>query len=172
MKKFLPPLLFLLMLIFESLFVQFLPGNLFQGEKIVVPHFLIITLIFFTIYGNQKLGIIYGFVFGLLFDTFYTGILGIYLFLFPLTAYIIVKIMKIVQNNIFTVSFFSLIGVVFLEVVVYEIYNIIGVTTMSFSSFFSIRLIPTLFLNAVFTVIAAYPLKRYFENFADYLRAD
>lgn len=172
MKKYLPLLLFLIIFIFESLFVQFLPGDLFHGEKIVAPRFLIISLIFFAIYGNEKLGIIYGFIFGVLFDIVYTEILGVYLFLFPLITYIVIKIMRIVQINIFTVSFFSLFGVVILEFAVYEMNKIIGITAMGFSSFLTVRFFPTLLLNVIFTVIAAYPLKRQFENFADYMRAD
>lgn len=172
MKKFLPPLLFGILFILESLFVQFLPSDLFDGQVILVPRFLIIAIIFFAIYGNKKQAIIFGFIFGLLFDIDFTEILGIYLFFFPLITYVVLKIMKIVQVNIFTVSFFSLVGVALLEIGVYEMNKLIGITTMNFSTFFSLRFIPTLLLNLIFTVIVAYPLKRKFENYADYIRVD
>lgn len=172
MRKFLPPVLFGFLFILESLFVQFLPGNLFGGQVILVPHFLIIAILFFAIYGNKKQAFIYGFIFGLLFDIDFTEILGIYLFFFPFITYIVLKIMKILQVNILTVSFFSLVGVALLEIGVYELNKLIGITTMNFSTFFNIRFIPTLLLNLIFTVIAAYPLKWKFENYADYIRAD
>jgi rod shape-determining protein MreD len=102
----------------------------------------------------------------------FTEILGIYLFLYPLTAFIVLKIMKVLQVNLITTSVVSLIGVALLESAVYGMNRIIGITTIDFMSFLNMRLIPTLLLNAIFLLIASYPLKRNFEKFADRLRAD
>lgn len=171
MKKLLLPLSLVLLFMIESLLVQFMPANLF-GDKVWVPRFLIITIFFLTIYGSAKHGIIYGLIFGLLFDIVFTEILGIYLFLYPLTAFIVLKIMKVLQVNLITTSVVSLIGVALLESAVYGMNRIIGITTIDFMSFLNMRLIPTLLLNAIFLIIASYPLKRNFEKFADRLRAD
>jgi rod shape-determining protein MreD len=172
MKKLILPLSLVLLFIFESLLVQLMPANLFGDQKVWVPRFLIITIFFLTIYGSPKHGIIYGLIFGLLFDIVFTEILGIYLFLYPLTAFIVLKIMKVLQVNLITTSVVSLIGVAILESAVYGMNRIIGITTIDFMSFLNIRLVPTLLLNAIFLIIASYPLKRNFEKFADGLRAD
>jgi rod shape-determining protein MreD len=171
-KKFLLPLLFAFLFIFESLFVQFMPADLLGGQKILVPRFLLISILFLTIYGSGKHGIVYGMIFGLLFDIDFTEILGIYLFLYPLIAFIALKIMKVLQVNLFTTSIVSLIGVALLEIAVYEMNRIIGITAIDFMSFLNMRLFPTLLLNAIFVIIAAFPLKRQFEKFAEHLRAD
>lgn len=172
MRKFVLPLLFFFLFILESLFVQFLPAGLLDSKKILVPHFLMASILFLTIFGSEKSGILYGVVFGLLFDIDNIEIIGIYLFLYPFVAYLIAKLMKILQANIFTASFVTLIGVALLELGAYEMYQIIHITNMDFISFLNLRLVPTLLLNAGFIIIAAYPLKVQFEKYAKSLRAD
>ena len=92
-------------LFLKVLFVELLPAELFKSSRILVPHFLMVSIIFVTIYISPKHGIMYGFIFGILFDIVYTEIIGIYLFMFPLIAYITSWIMKILQTNIILVCF-------------------------------------------------------------------
>lgn len=172
MKRFVVPVLLLFLFVFEGLFTQLFPVDIFNGQYIFVPRFLIIAIFFLTIYGNVKHGIIYGFLFGLLFDMVYTEVIGVYFFLFPLSAYLFLKIMKIVQTNIFLVSFVSLMCVAFLEAGVYMLNLLIQITSMDFSKFTQIRLVPTLAMNLIFVLFVAYPFKRQFEKFADALRND
>ena len=120
MKKAFLPIIISLCFLFESIFVELLPAELFKSSRILVPHFLMVTIIFVTIYISQKHGIMYGFIFGILFDIVYTEIIGIYLFMFPLVAYITSWIMRILQTNIILVSFVAILGVGFLELGVYE----------------------------------------------------
>ena len=105
MKKAFLPIIISLCFLFESIFVELLPAELFKSSRILVPHFLMVTIIFVTIYISPKHGIMYGFIFGILFDIVYTEIIGIYLFMFPLVAYITSWIMRILQTNIILVCF-------------------------------------------------------------------
>ncbi|WP_066063809.1 rod shape-determining protein MreD [Neobacillus soli] len=172
MRKFLLPLLFLFLFILESLFVQYLPKKVFGFERILVPHFLIIAILFLTIFVGKKQGIIYAAIFGLLFDIVYVEIIGIYFFLYPFIAYLINKLMQIMQANIIIVFLATLLGIALLEIGVYEMNSLIHVTTLDFLSFINLRLYPTLILNAVFIIIMGYPLKRLFEKHAEALRAE
>jgi rod shape-determining protein MreD len=172
MKKFLLPLLFLFLFIFESLFVQFLPEKFIDGQNIISPHFLLIAIMLLTIYGSEKHGIIYGMLFGFLYDIVYTEVLGINLCLFPLIAYFIAKMMKVFQVNLFTSSLASIVGVALLEICVFGMNKLIGVTTIDFMSFLNDRFFPTLLINAIVIIILIYPLKWQFEKFAEQLRAD
>ena len=112
----------------------------------------------------------YGFIFGILFDIVYTEIIGIYLFMLPLVAYLISWIMKILQTNVILVAFVAILGVGFLELGVYEMNFIIGRTEMSFVSFLNFRLVPTLILNFLFIILVSYPLRKYFDFYAETLR--
>lgn len=165
MRKFLLPLLFIFIFIFESIFVQSLPVQVFSGERILVPRFLMVAILFLTLYGDRNLGIIYGFSLGLLFDVVYTEIIGVYLFLFPLISYISAKIMRILQSNLVVVSVVTLLGVVLLELGVYEMNYLINKTHMNFSFFSQYRLFPTVILNLTFIILFSYPLKRLFEKY-------
>jgi rod shape-determining protein MreD len=169
-KKILLPLLFLFFFILESLFVQFLPARVFGHNYVLVPHFLFAALVFLTIFAGKKQGIIYAVIFGLMFDIVYIEIIGIYLLLYPLVCYIVSKIMYLFHANLLISFLVTLVGIGLLELGVYEMDYIIHVTTLNFMSFINSRLYPTLLLNAVFIIIAGYPLKRYFEKYAEALR--
>ncbi|WP_042354919.1 rod shape-determining protein MreD [Bacillus rubiinfantis] len=170
MNKFLLPLLFLCLFIIESLFVQFLPGDLFGHTRIAAPRFLFSTLLLLAIFVGRKQAIMYAAIFGFIFDIVYVEILGIYLFLFPFITYLISKIMHVLQANLIVSFFVSLLGVALLEVGVYEMNYLIHVTDLDFLSFVNIRLYPTLLLNAGFLLFACYPLKRVFDKIAVGLR--
>jgi rod shape-determining protein MreD len=169
-KKFLLPLLFLFLFLLESVFVQYIPPEVFGRNYILVPHFLFAGILFLTIYGGRKYGLIYAAIFGLLFDIVWIEIIGIYFFLFPLITYLISKIMHVLQTNIIVAFLISLVGIALLELGVYEMDFLIHITTLEFMSFIKIRFNPTLILNAAFLLLACYPLKRHFEKFAESLR--
>lgn len=170
MRRYLLPVLFTACFLFESIFLELLPAKYFHHDNILVPHLVMIALFFLTIYGNRNLGILYSFIFGLLYDVIYIEIIGIYLFMFPLISYIVSKLMKVLQNNLLIITVVTILGIALLELGVYEMNFLIHKTTMDFSTFTASRLLPTLLLNLVFTVIVAYPLKRQFEKLAEQLR--
>ncbi|PLS01299.1 rod shape-determining protein MreD [Neobacillus cucumis] len=172
MKKFLLPLLFLFLFILDSLYVQYVPTDLFGHNKIVAPHFLFAGLLLLTIFVSRKQGIIYAAVFGLLFDVVYIEIIGIYLFLFPFIAYLVSKILNILQTNALIAVLVSVLGIALLEIGVYEMDYLIHVTDLDFKSFIQLRFYPTLILNALFVIIAGYPLKRLFEKHIEAMRAE
>lgn len=165
-KKLLLPCLLTIVFFSESIFVELFSGKTFDVDKIFVPHFLMITIIFLAIFVGEKYGIFYGLLFGLLFDVVYTEILGVYLFLFPMIAYLIAKIMKFLHHHLVISSFMTILSVVIVEIIVYEINLLIRITDFTFTHFVSIRLFPTIILNVAFLIIFAFPLKKYFEQFA------
>lgn len=170
MKKFLLPLLFVGLFLLESLFVQYIPPEVFGRNYILAPHFLFAGILFLTIYAGRRYGIIYAAIFGLLFDIVWIEIIGIYFFLFPFITYLISKIIHVLQTNIIVAFIVSLLGIALLEVGVYEMDFLIHITTLEFMSFMEMRFYPSLILNAAFLILAAYPLKRHFERFAESLR--
>jgi rod shape-determining protein MreD len=165
--RFLPFAIFLLLFILESLFVELYPVRFLTGGHILVPRFLIAGILLLTIFGNKKQGIWYGLLFGLMFDIVYTEVIGIYLFMFPLTAYFVSKLMKIFQSNIFIASLVVLFAIAVLEVVVYEMNFLINITKLAFPQFLNLRLWPTLIVNLIFLIIFAYPLKKQFEKLTE-----
>jgi len=172
LRKFLLPLLFLLLFIVESLFVEYLPEKVFGFERIFVPHFLFIAILFLTIFVGRKHGIIYAAIFGLLFDVVYVEIIGIYFFLFPFISYLIYKLLQVLQSNIITAFLAAVLGVSLLEIGVYEMNYLIHVTDLDFIGYMNLRFYPSLILNAGVTLIVAYPLKWLFEKHSEAIRAE
>lgn len=167
MRRVLLPVLFVAFFLLESLFVELLPGEYFDSDQIFVPRILMIAILFLTIYGGKTHGIVYGFIFGLLFDVVYTEVIGIYLFMFPLIAYLTAMLMKVLQANILISTIVTVLGIILLELGVYELNFLIHITDMPFSMFAEHRLFPTAILNLAFTLVLAFPLKRHFEKWAE-----
>lgn len=172
MKKLLLSILFIVLFISESLFVEIFSGNTFDSERIFAPHFLIIAIIFLAIFVGEKYGVFYGIIFGLFYDVVYTEILGVYLFLFPVIAYLVAIVMRFLHQHLVIASFITILGVSILEIVVYEINFLIRITEITFTQYLSTRLFPTVILNIAFLIIFSFPMKKYFEKFALQLKSE
>ncbi|WP_026693777.1 rod shape-determining protein MreD [Peribacillus kribbensis] len=153
------PLTALFLFLAESSYADLFSGEHFHSSRIFVPHFLFIFIVFLTIFGSTKSGIIYGLVFGFLFDVVYTEILGIYAFLFAFLALVVSRVMKMVHSNMLSAALVSILAVAVLEILVYEANSLIHFTDISFNEFASLRLLPTLLLNAAAVIILAFPIK-------------
>ena len=164
MKRLILPLTAFLFFIMEGSFANLLAGNIFGGDKIIVPRFIMILVALITIYGSRRTGMVYGFILGIMYDVVYTEILGIYMFMLPFFAYLIARIMRVLQSNLLVTILTSLVFIMLLEVIVYQINILIGFAHMEFNAFLKIRLVPTLLLNLAFLIVFSYPLKRMIEK--------
>jgi rod shape-determining protein MreD len=164
MNRFILPFLALIFLFFESIVANMLAGKLIGTDWIVVPRFIMIFVAYITIYGTRKHGMIYGFLLGLAYDVAYTEILGLYMLMLPFFAYLIAKIMKILQSNLLVSVTISLLFIIFIELISFQINTLIGFANMNFKDFAMIRLIPTLIFNLSLLLIFSFPLKRLIEK--------
>ena len=101
---------------------------------------------------------------GLLYDVAYTEILGVYTFALPVAAYLISKIMKILQSNLLISGLVTLFFIAVIETAVYQLNLLLGFTSVDYRDYSMLRLVPTLLLNLVFLVITAYPLRQTIES--------
>ncbi|WP_379965824.1 rod shape-determining protein MreD [Ectobacillus sp. sgz5001026] len=161
MKKLILPFLLLIAFALENVFSIFVPSNLFGENSIAAPHFLFIILLFIVVYYNSTNGILFSLLFGFIVDIVYTELLGMYLFAFPLFAYLVANAMRILQVNLFIVSTLVLVSVGVLEYYVYGFLLLLGRTNLSANVFFTERFLPTLLLNLIFLVIFCFPLRKY-----------
>jgi rod shape-determining protein MreD len=163
-RKSILPLLAGVIFISESLFVNIFLGDQLKSEKIFVPHFIMIFLMFLAVYGTRRTALIYAFILGIMFDVVYTEVLGIYLFAFPIITFLLSGLMRVLQNNILLVSIITVLSIAILEVTIFQMNLIIGVASMTYQEFATMRLLPTLALNAAAVVILSYPLKKQIEK--------
>ncbi|MDR4889103.1 rod shape-determining protein MreD [Fredinandcohnia sp. QZ13] len=160
MKRFVLPFILSFVFLFESSFVDLVPADIFHKDNVYVPRFLFVLIAFITVYFNKPMGLVYGAIFGLLYDIVYTEILGVYLFLYTLIAYLISWASRILQTNIIVISLLSLIGIIALEFCVFGVNKAIGTASLSIEQFLQIRIVPTLLLNSIFLLVFAYPFKK------------
>ena len=164
MRRYFLPVIIISLFVFESMAIDIFPLHSLHEEWIIVPRFVLVALIFITIYGGLYFGIVYSLVFGFLMDIVYTGVMGIYIFSFTLVAYAAYMIMRVIHNHGIVAVFAAMISVVLVEYVAYSIYSIIGTTTMMHEQFLQARLLPTLIFNGVVAIILVYPLKKFLNK--------
>ena len=151
-------LIFFTFFTLDNLLVLFLPLQPLIGMYHVIPNAFLTCLCLFVFFDKGRKSYVLAVVFGLLYDVYYAGTLGLYLCLFP----IIVFGLRRIFTHSTPINFFSMAalmtGVIFFEEwIVYFMVLTVTPVNMSFIHFFQYILIPTLIFNALF-MIAAYPV--------------
>ncbi|HLR71677.1 MAG TPA: rod shape-determining protein MreD, partial [Pseudogracilibacillus sp.] len=92
MKRLLFLIILFGLLVLEGVAIDLLPAILTSSETLIVPHWVLIFLIIITLFYDTSetfFSIIYGVIFGFLIDVVYTDVLGVYMFVYPFTLYIV-----------------------------------------------------------------------------------
>lgn len=159
MVKFFIGITAVLLFLLEPIFALFSPFELNGNLVYIAPRFLILYLIFLSIYSSRRQAILYGLIFGLLYDVFYIDIIGLYTILYPLVCYVAGAIAKVVHQHLIISTFISLLLIAGLEFVVYQFNFLIGLTSMTMVDFGTHRLIATLLANLLFVAILVWVFK-------------
>lgn len=164
MRRFILPFLVFFTFISESTFAQLIHIPFANENQLYIPHFTLIVVIFVTVYLNRTQGMLFGIVFGLLHDVVYIEVIGIYLFVYAFLAYLISKALIVLHRNVLIVLFLAILAIALMEFYVYGMNYLIGTTKMSLYHFTTLRLLPTLALNAVVAILIIYPLKTFLSK--------
>lgn len=160
MKRLLLPLILFLLLVFEGVAIDFLPAKFIGAEIMIIPHWVLIFLILISIFYDQETtiyAIIYGVIFGLLIDVVYTSVLGVYMFTYPLGAYIAHLLKRILQTNIYMTIVIAIVVLSTVEITLIFIYSLVGIADPISWGFLEYRLLPTVIANIIILLIL-YPL--------------
>lgn len=100
---------------------------------------------------------------GAIADLYYSGILGLYIFLYPLVIVLTRMMDKVMDRN-----FLNMILIFFIDLVVFELlnflaYRIVGIIHQGVGDFLVDNLAPTLALNLVYFVIFFWPVSRIYH---------
>lgn len=160
MKRLYLPLILLLFLVLEGVALDLLPIQLVNTKTIIVPHWVLIILIFIVIFYDLEetyYSILYGIIFGLLIDIVYTNILGVYMFAYFVSIYLVFIMGRSIRVNLLGAILLGIVGLTIVDSIIYFIYYFIGVTYISLGDYAYYRLLPTVLANIVF-LIMLYPL--------------
>lgn len=161
MRRFILPFLVLFVFISESTFAHLVNISFLGEDYIYIPRFLLVFVIFITVYLNRTQGMLFGLIFGFLYDVVYIEVIGIYLLAFAFFAYLVSKTMKVLHKHVLIVILLSVLAIAILEFYVYGVNFAIGTTDMSLYDFTTKRLLSTLGLNFVFALLFIFPLKSF-----------
>lgn len=159
MIRFIVPLLAVIIFFLEPIFGLFSPLELNGEYRYLIPRFLIMYLIFISIYYSRNRAMVYGLVFGLLYDVVYIDIIGLYSFLYPLICLIASFIVKYIHQHLLVTTVISLVLVAGLEFALFEFFTLIGLRDISLQVFVRERLIPTMIANSIFLVVLGWAFK-------------
>lgn len=131
-----------------------------QGIYLASSHFLLLLVLVASSYFPKRYMLITMLILGLLYDSYYVGIIGIYTVAFPLIAYLMYSMGNTMNNNVFTLFFGWIILITLFEVYVMAVQKIFEFSDVSTIFFVARYLGPTLLLNMITFIIFTLPFKR------------
>ncbi|MDI7740691.1 rod shape-determining protein MreD [Lysinibacillus fusiformis] len=159
MIRFLIPFVAVVLFLLEPEFALFSPISWGEQTLTLVPRFVILYLIFISIYYSKKRACLYGLIFGLLYDVFYIDIIGLYSFLYPLLCFIAGSTVRFIHQHLSVTTILSVVLVALMEVFLYYFFYFIQFTTIPVSDFLSNRLLPTIIANLLFLIMLGWAFK-------------
>lgn len=160
MIRFLLPLVGLALFFLEPVFGLFSPLQFDGGYYYIVPRFLLMFLIFVTVYYDSKHAMFYGLFFGLLYDVFFIDIIGLYSFLYPAMCLIASYIIKSVHRNLWVTTLLTLVLTALFEFILYQFFSLIGLISMPMDTFLNFRLLPTMIANSLFLIMLGWAFRQ------------
>lgn len=144
------PFILLLLLVLDAVLVTQFPFVFNGGQYIIVPHLLLLALVHIIFAFPTRRSMVYAFIMGFLCDSFYSGILGIYVTAFCLLALLIIRLRSGLPSNIVTILMTTLIGITLVDSIAYVFYfYVLHRTAIPINSFLLLRLAPTWLFNIV-----------------------
>lgn len=141
--------------------IQFVFMAQLQSQTtIMVSHLLLLWLIMGIFYTDNKHLELWAFGVGLAFDSYYAGILGIYMILLPLIVYLTKIAYQYFEPSFIVILLIYFIDLAVLEVSYYAVNEMIGFANESVTTFVSTSFGPTLAFNLVVFIILYYPISK------------
>jgi len=159
MIRLIIPAIAVVLFYLEPVFGLFSPLDIGGEYRYLIPRFLIMYLIFISIYYSRNRAMVYALLFGLLYDVFFIDIIGLYSFLYPLICLIASFIVKFIHQHLIVTTIMSLVLVAGLEFVLYQFFTLIGLRDITLQVFVRERLIPTMIANSIFLMVLGWAFK-------------
>lgn len=170
LKWTIPIVLFLTTVIDASLPAIF-PTAFLGNNQIIVSHITLYYIITFTFYFRDGNMLLYSFLFGLLYDSYNTTILGLYGTIYFVIVYFIMNVKKYFPKKPVIHFMFYIISITFLDFLVYLFYSELAHANISMTVFMVSRLSPTLIFNIVMAIVLYFPTKNLLRwlGYEDYI---
>ncbi len=161
-------LLMLLIFIIEGTIMPWLiPAG--YGDRIV-PHFILVSVIFAALYTDRHRALLLGVSFGFLQDIVYFGhLLGVHSFVMGLLGYFIGLLLDRRRATLMMAVTVVGFACILYDSVIFFIYSVFRITSETYAFALLNHILPSLFLQLVFAIAIYVPARRMLEA---YSRAD
>lgn len=133
-----------------------------NGKIYATSNIFLIFLMYVVLRNSYLYNVLISLILGLIYDSYFTGIIGIATLIYPLIALFIYHIRSVVHTSRITRFFTLVIIITIFEVMKVTIVQVMGLGTIHFVPFISKTLAPTLALNIVFWLVLQIPLEKIF----------
>ncbi|WP_261810137.1 rod shape-determining protein MreD [Levilactobacillus humaensis] len=155
------PIGLLIMLLLDGSLSHIFSSQMFNYPTVMVSHLVVLWLVTAVLYEENvtmPLGR-WAIVAGAIFDLYYTGIFGIYIFIFPLIVYVTRIMVTYISPNFLSGLLIYFIDITLVEGLGFLASRVVHMTVISGSSFLVNTLGPTLALNLALYVILYFPIR-------------
>jgi len=159
-----------LFLLESSLMPWLLPASVGGMQLGIAAHFAFVIILYIGIYLNRRLALGMAFAIGLLHDIlFYGHVLGAYTFSMCLTTYVIFMLLRDTHVSWYTGLGSITLGVLAFDYIVFGLYTLFQITTVSPWWYFVHAALPSLLLNMIFASVIYYPVINIFARIEKYI---
>lgn len=154
------PLIIFILIAIEGVSLELLPAIIVQSKSILVAHWALVFIVYVALFFDTRetlYSVYYAAATGLIIDIAYTDVLGVYMFAYGLTIYLVYLLGNVLQVNLIGTLTIGAIGIAFADFLIYIIYAFIGITFVTIADYSYYRLLPTILANIVFLLVL-YPL--------------
>jgi len=135
--------------------------HLFRNSSVMISHLVILWLVCAVLFEDQvdiPVGR-WAAVAGAIFDLYYTGIFGVYVFIFPLIVYVTRQLANYISPNFLSGLLIYFVDITLVEALSYLASRVVHLNNMAGSTFLVTTLGPTLALNLALFVILYFPIR-------------
>lgn len=164
--KYIFPIGLLLFFSLDGILSHIFSANFFKHPDYINSNLVMIWMmmaLFFEGDSNIKF-IPISMVAGLSFDLYYTGILGINTFIYPLLVLMFRFFKPLTEKSAFLMSGIFVLSISLNASLIYIIMQFVNITHMTVGNFLLHSLIPTILFNLVVFIILYYPLMILFKK--------
>lgn len=160
-RDFWIPLILLSLLLIDTVMANVFSPWFIGAQYILVPRLIVIGLVIFSFMTDTSAMFWMTVGIGLMYDSYTTGILGVYTFLFALIVTIMTRMKRQLHINAFTLAVVLVIALFVVESGSYFFYSFLGMTKISWQQFLIKRLSASMILNIVLYYMSYYPLRSF-----------
>ncbi|PRY83920.1 rod shape-determining protein MreD [Alkalibacterium olivapovliticus] len=159
-KVIIPIVLLFFSLLLDGLIVSLFYEQLSVSFGFMSPRLLVLVVIILAFYLEPRHMYTLTLVFGFIYDSYFSGILGIYMAGLTLVAYFVIQLRRIFDANVLIMILMSVIMLTFLEFFVFGVHKGIDLTALTTQEFLATRLSASLLFNTISAIVLVFPIKQ------------